>query len=177
MYSREQQRALLELLIEFCYPGSGYLALCDPDDMAAYPHLDVMRTAVADVLTRYVQRRIQKFSSVRIIQDAYNETVKLSPTLDFGTPSLRGSVGIMWTSPGRNAVTCLLQYLSNNDPSDAAICAVCGHVFVRTKPNQNYCTQKCRWRYWNQQKMEGYYARKAKAAREYQRLKKARRKK
>jgi hypothetical protein len=144
--------------------------------MAAYPNLDVVRTAVADILTRHVQGRIQKFSSVRIIEAALNEHVKFSPTLRWTKSGPRGSADIIWQSPGRSAAECLRQYINQDDPSDAAICAVCAHVFVRTKPNQNYCTQKCRWRYWNTKKMEGYYIEKAKAAREYKRRKKARKK-
>jgi hypothetical protein len=164
------KRSKLDWLLRFAYPDSGGLPVYSQNLLDAYPNTEVLRGAVIDILSAKICRRdLGKKDSIRVLERALNEPIKLLPIYlePSGEPSWKDSPTI-----GRYVGQTLIEYL-NLPGVVGSVCKRCDKVFLPTRqPKQHFCSTRCRWDYWNEKKMEGYYAAVRKRSREHkQRLK------
>jgi hypothetical protein len=171
----------LGLLLSFAYPEDGETyfdaglipapGLADEESINAYPDKDALRAAVIAVLRAHITREPLNRSVLKAIERAQNEPVTVTFALRMTTP-LR--LGLMRADPiGRIVTDRLFSYLNESGPLYGSICQKCAKVFLLTKERQRFCSKQCRQDFWNDQKMEGYYAEKLKQSREHKkRLKK-----
>lgn len=151
------------MLLGFCYPDDGrqYFergiiskpAFADPATMAAYKHKPKLQAAVIDILRCHFKGNIQpRPTSIKEIERAANESIKLPKVLeDAGYCPL---VSFDETI-GRTVTYFLFTYLDENGPPCGAACEKCQKIFLLTKVHQRFCSNQCRWDFWNARKSGG----------------------
>lgn len=169
--SNPYKRTLAGLLLGFSYPDDGRqyfeagtipIPAFVPETLAAYPAKEELQSAVAEILRANVRQNLPSKTSVEIIEHAYNEHVKVTlqvrgrgwgrelRDVKYSLERIRGL--------GRIVTEALFNYLEQDGPEYCSICEVCEKVFLPAKSKQRFCSDQCRWDYWNTKKMEGYYA-------------------
>jgi hypothetical protein len=106
-----------------------------------------------------------RLDSQTAIRDALNERVEIAPAIRTQGLPYRESLGISMPV-GRIVAQTLLDYLGQGDPQNyGGVCKRCGKLFLFLKGQPRFCSDQCRWDYWNDDKMQKYYAAKKRGSR------------
>jgi hypothetical protein len=163
------------MLLGFCYPEqaaeyfeSGIIptpGIVDPKTMAEYAGKDALIAAIIDVLRAHISgKAVASKRSFETIERAVNEPVQVTWAIDVrkDRPSLQEHHGL-----GRSATRILFTYFQLEGPIYGAVCEKCQNVFLLTKHNRRFCSDQCRWDFWNDDKMKDYHAQKAEESRQH----------
>lgn len=134
-----------------------------------------MRAATVDTLRAYITGGKIQEQTIATLQKAANHRVTFTSTFCFSNPPKVSGLFKQKSTPGstaRTAVDILHHYLRLTGPSFGLVCQQCQKVAERLKPNQRFCSDQCRWDFWNEKKMEGYYLKKQQERRAYKKKRK-----
>jgi hypothetical protein len=159
---------LLKHLLGFVYPERGE-PICSPDTLNECPNTAALRQAVVDVLKASIGKRRFNAASIPVLEQARSEYGRLAPGFNGMLEPILIERG---ASIGHNVVSHLMAYFGQIGHV-GAICERCDTIFITTRRQQRYCSDSCRWEYWNEQKAQGYYVVKSKAARDHAKRMKA----
>ena len=150
------KRELLRYLLEYCYPSDqaeGFGRYAGGSDYLDDPRTQELRDAVINVLRAYISGGSASKKAVLVFERVLNEPVKLARSIYLTNPPLTSSLfGLKSTFSrgGRNVVSGLLDYLNESGPTYAFVCETCQKISQRLKPNQRFCSDQCRWDFWNE---------------------------
>src|SRR5688572_28961097 len=179
------KQRLLGWLLDFCYPGDADSHLPDVADWTEEarrmvktqmnrqygkcPDADALREAVIAVLRRHISGRGALTQAMATnIERALNRPLEIQSQITASTDP-RGSWALATKhtpeSDSRRVAESLFHYFQERGPFYGSVCQKCERIFILTKLKQKFCSDQCRWDFWNSEKMKGYYADKAKKAR------------